>query len=486
MSTRSVRTPTSILRLGYARADVTPPVGIYHRMWGAASHDRASGVHRPLAADLILLQPAAGGGPGMARLQLDLVLLANAQSDALIESISAVSGVAPDRVLVTHSHSHAAGFFLPDRMPLPGGELIGPYLDSLKTRVEELTRQALDDLRPAVITYAAGRCDMAANRDYRDEERQIYVTGYNPDAPADDTVVVARVEDEAGKPRLGIVHYACHPTTLAWENSLLSPDFAGAMREVFEAGTGSPCVFFQGACGELGPRDGFTGDTGTADRNGRQLGHTALSAYFSLGPARCDFTYRGPVESGATLGAWAWTPFTGSRTEAASRWAGGAFTVDLPYRDLPGREELRRDLERYSEEQGKAEAAGDAAAARDAGARAERCRRWLGRLADMPEGASFPFRYSVFRLGDAVWITCSGEPYNEVTQELRRRFPGLALLLSPVAGDPQVAYLLPEDRYGLGLYQEQPSCLAPGCLELLTAAVSGRITEISGRQPLPA
>ena len=485
MSTRTVPAPTSILRLGYARAEVTPPVGIYHRMWGAARHDRASGVHRPLVADLILLQPAAGG-PCLARLQLDLVLLTNAQSDALIESVAAVSGIEPDRVLVTHSHSHAAGFFLPDRMPLPGGELIAPYLASLKARVEELTRQALDDLRPAVVTYAAGRCDMAANRDYRDEERQIYVTGYNPEAPADDTVVVARVEDEAGKPRLGIVHYACHPTTLAWENSLLSPDFAGAMREVFEAGTGAPCVFFQGACGELGPRDGFTGDTETADRNGRQLGHAALSACFSLGPARCDFTYRGPVVSGATLGTWAWTPFTGSRAAAASQFAGGAFTVDLPYRELPDRERLRRDLERHTGEQGKAEAAGDAAAARDAGARAERCRRWLGRLADLPEGASFPYRYSVFRLGDAVWITCSGEPYNELIQELRRRFPGLVLLLSPVAGDPQVAYLLPQDRYGLGLYQEEPSCLAPGCLERLTAAITGRISELSGRRPVRA
>ena len=116
---------------------------------------------------------------------------------------------------------------------------------------------------------------------------------------------------------------------------------------------------------------------------------------------------------------------------------------------------------------------------------AERCRRWLGRLADLPEGASFPYRYSVFRLGDAVWITCSGEPYNEMTRELRRRFPGLVLLLSPVAGDPQVAYLLPEDRYGLGLYQEEPSCLAPGCLELLTGAITARIAEISGRQPVP-
>ena len=485
MSTRIVRTPTSILRLGYARADVTPPVGIYHRMWGAARHDRASGVHRPLVADLIVLQPTEGRGRGFARLQLDLVLLGNAQSDVLIESIASVSGIEPDRVLVTHSHSHSAGFFLPDRMPLPGGERIAPYLDSLKARVEELTRQALDDLRPATISYAAGRCDMAGNRDYRDEERQIYVTGYNPDDPADDTVLVARVEDEAGKQRLGILHYACHPTTLAWENSLLSPDFAGAMREVFEAETGAPCVFFQGACGELGPREGFTGDTAIADRNGRQLGHAALSAYFSLGPARCDFTYRGPVESGATLGTWAWTPFAGSRTAAASQWAGGAFSVDLPYRQLPEKERLRLDLERHTVEQAEAEAGGDAAAARDARARAERCRRWLGRLADLPEGASFPYRYSVFRLGDAVWITCSGEPYNEMTRELRRRFPDLVLLLSPVAGDPQVAYLLPEDRYGRGLYQEDPSCLAPGCLELLTGAITACIAEISGHRPVP-
>ena len=40
--------PQSRCLIGVSRADVTPPVGIYHRMWGAAKHDKATGVHRPL------------------------------------------------------------------------------------------------------------------------------------------------------------------------------------------------------------------------------------------------------------------------------------------------------------------------------------------------------------------------------------------------------------------------------------------------------
>jgi hypothetical protein len=39
------------------------------------------------------------------------------------------------------------------------------------------------------------------------------------------------------------------------------------------------------------------------------------------------------------------------------------------------------------------------------------------------------------------------------------------MIISPVSGDLQIAYLLPKDRYGVGLYQEEPSILGPGCLE---------------------
>src|SRR5437763_5695315 len=55
-----VDTPQTRCQAGVARGDITPPVGIYHRMWGAATHDKAAGVHRPLLATLLWLQPLSG------------------------------------------------------------------------------------------------------------------------------------------------------------------------------------------------------------------------------------------------------------------------------------------------------------------------------------------------------------------------------------------------------------------------------------------
>ena len=323
---------------------------------------------------------------------------------------------------------------------------------------------------------------MAANRDYRDSERDIYATGYNPDQAAED-LVVAHVTNTDSRPRLHFVHYACHPTTLAWDNSMLSPDFVGATRETIAQHTGLPCVYFNGPCGELGPKDGFTGDIAVADRNGRQLGFAALSALESLGPDRHDHCYAGPVVFGATIGTWAWTPFADDREAAARRWFGDTFHVDLPYRPLPNPEALQADLVTHTEAQRRADEVGDEAVARDAGAKAERSRRWLRRIAELPQGAGCPYGFSVLEMGDATWITYSAEPYSTLASELRVQFPSKVIVINPVAGDSQLAYLLPKDRYGIGLYQEEPSSLAAGCLEVVTDAMTKAIESLTGLSP---
>ena len=61
-----VDTPQSSCRLGVARVDITPPVGIYHRMWGAATHDRSTGIHRPLVATAVVFQPSEASELGAA------------------------------------------------------------------------------------------------------------------------------------------------------------------------------------------------------------------------------------------------------------------------------------------------------------------------------------------------------------------------------------------------------------------------------------
>ena len=492
MSTTKVPSPTSRLRLGHARVDITPPVGIYHRLWGAARHDRATGVHRPLFADVLALAPLSeegdAGRPQLVRAFLDLAGLVQSQHRDAVAALAAGAGTRPEQVVLTYSHTHSSGWFVPDRIPLPGGELILPYLAGLYDRLREAGQQASAALRETTITYATGHSAMGASRDYHDQDGGIYACGYNPDEPADDTVTLARFTDAARHLTGTLVHYACHPTTLAWENSLISPDYPGALRKTVERVTGAPCVFAQGACGDIGPRRGFTGDVSVADRNGEQVAYAALEALTSMGLPQTDFSYGGPVVSGATLGTWRDAPHSdASRLKETQVFEGGAFTVDLPIKPRPDRQALSDEMVGLEVAEREARARGDTVAARDAGARIERARRWLARLDDLPTGETFPLQCTSYRLGDAVWVASGGEPYSAIQTELRKRFPSTTIVFSPLMGDLQVAYLLTREKYGTGLYQEEPSILAPGCLELLTEALvdqitrQGAVTSMSGR-----
>src|SRR6185437_2224657 len=104
------------------------------------------------------------------------------------------------------------------RAGFPGGELIGPYLDSVAERLAELALQAMRQAQPATILYGRGRCDLAAHRDAGDERTGQFVCGLNPAGPADDMVLVARIVADGGGVLADVVNYACHPTTLAWGN----------------------------------------------------------------------------------------------------------------------------------------------------------------------------------------------------------------------------------------------------------------------------
>ena len=485
MSTAQLLSPTSQVEFGLAQIDITPPVGIYHGFWGPARHDRATGVHRPLTAEVMALGPV-GSGVQLIRVQLDLIGLISTIHDEIGLVLAEISGLNIAQIVMTYSHSHASGWYVPDRYHLPGGELIPAYLADLKAKLQQACRQALAKMQIVTITYATGRCTMATNRDYWDDENSRYVVSHNPDSAADETVLVGRISDKSGQLVATLVNYACHTTTLAWQNTLISPDYVGAMREKVEQETDGICVFLLGACGDLGPKEGFVGDPAIADRNGRQLAYAALSALQSMGPPTTDFAYLGPVISaGAALGPWGSEPFSEDRQKQVSRFSGGSYTIDLPLKPKPDLRELQQQMDTWLARQQEADARGAEIEARDCGAQAERARRWLARLKDLPEGDSYSYHYTVHRLGDAVWITCGGEPYSALQIELRRRFPELILVISPLSGDSQVAYLLSKDRYGQGIYQEDPSILAPGCLEAVIEAISDRISKLVASIPNP-
>jgi len=477
-----VDTPQSFCRLGVAQCDITPPVGIYHRTWGAATHDQSTGTHRPLTATALVAEPLQGYRAGDAQrlvlVCLDLCMLWHAELQDLRTAVCQANGLASDELQVTFSHTHSTGLMGKERSNLPGGHLIPPYLDELTKRVSKIVGAALKSTCPGAIAYGVGRCDLGQNRDFWDAERGEFVCGLNPGGPTDDTVLVARCSDDEGKVLATLVNYACHPTTLAWDNTLISPDYIGAMRELVEGTTHAPCLFVHGASGDIGPREGFVGDVKVADRNGRQLGYAALSALESLPQAGTVFEYAGAVVSGATIGTWKHRPLDPLAREAKSYWRSRAWTVDLPYRtDLPKKADTEAELARWQAEEKAAAARGDTIGARDCHAQAERMFRLLGRIKTFPTGKTFAMPVALWQMGDAFWLLVEAEYYNVFQRELRRRLPHNPLLVATMTNGWRQTYLPTRESYGKGIYQESIAHLAAGTLETLTEAIAAQLHE---------
>ena len=470
-----VETPQSRCLAGVSRCDITPVVGTYHRMWGAATHDRSTGVHRPLSATALVMRglDASPTAPDQQHvvLAIDHCLLWTTEMKALLESVSGASGVPQDQLTIFFSHTHGAGLMGLERRELPGGDLIPIYLDQLAANLARLIGESIDQLEPSTIVYGRGSSDLATNRDFFDEQRGHYVCGYNPTGEADDTVLVARITSDSHQTLATIVNYACHPTSLAWENTLISPDYIGAMREIVETATGAPCLFIQGASGEIGPREGFVGDVRVADRNGRRLGYSALAALEGLPSPGTRFAYVKPVISGATLGTWEYQPESPDRIAQRSTWRSRRAIVPLPYRkDLPVRAELEQDLVHWRAVEELAQLAGQELEARDAHAMIERANRRLTRVASLPEGPSYPYPIVAWQVGDAIWLAFDGEHYNMLQRVLRDRFPNIALIIGTIANGSNVWYLPDEGSFGKGLYQEEVSILEKGSLERVIQA----------------
>ncbi len=473
-----VDTPQSVCRLGLARCDVTPPVGIYHRMWGAATHERATGVHRPLTATALVFQAlhSSGADSEQVVIAVDHCLLWAREMEALLRSLCEATGLRMEQVLVAFSHTHSAGLMGLERTHLPGGDLIPPYLRELTARVTAIVQEARRAVQPATVEYTTGRCELAGQRDFWDEVSGQFVCGFNPQASGDDTVLAARITGAQGQTLATVVNYACHPTTLAWENTLISPDYVGAMRELIERATGAPCVFLQGASGDLGPREGYVGDVAVADRNGRQLGYAALAALEALPPPGTRFEYTGPVVSGATLGAWAHVPLDGRSLEDKSRWRWRHWQLDLPYRPgLPTAEETRTQRAGWLAGEQAALQAGDTAKARDCHAMVERMDRQMLRVGTLPPGPNFGLPIVLWQIGDAFWLGVEAEHYQVLQRSIRERFPGVPIMVMTIANGSRAAYLPPADAYGKGIYQESIAVLAPGCLEQVIENVGRQI-----------
>ena len=440
---------------GVARRDITPPVGIRAKNWGAARSDVSTGAHRPLTLTALALRSGPDAEP-LVLITADLSVWRRTEDEWSVRgAVLDAHGLGPARVMLHLVHTHASPSIHASDVDEPGGEGIPDYLRAVRDAAVSATGEALAGWVPVTMTVATGRSSVAACRDLPLDER--YVVGFNPHVDADDTVLVARIAASDGPVLATIVNYACHPTTLAWENTEVSPDFVGGLREVVETATGgAPCVFLQGASGDLAPREQYSGDTDLADRHGFAIGHAVLAALQTLPAPSHGLALDGVVESGAPLAAWRPRPTTWPAEIAVDRTE-----LSVPVKPLPTLEELERRW-----------------AAIDPLARAERIRRARSQRTNLAAGTTTTQPVWTWRLGELVFVGQPGEAYSVFQRELRRQVPEAGVFVLNLTNGASLGYLPPQDAYGRDIYQVWQTAYGAGALEQVTAHAITRAREL--------
>jgi len=320
---------------------------------------------------------------------------------------------------------------------------------------------ALGSLSPATIEWGTGHCDVASNRDLDLDGRAL--VGFNPSRHADDTLLVGRLCGGDGAIMATIVNYACHPTTLAWQNRQLSPDYVGALREIVETATEAPCLFLQGASGELAPREQYTGDLSLADRHGTAIGHAALATLATMPSPATALRLVGVVESGAPLAMWHTIP-----ADLSSQLTASITEIMLPLRALPTLSELETewaDIDPLSRDE-----------------RLRRARHQRDGYIDLDNSpATVAHKIWTVQIGDAVIVAHPGEAYSAFQSELRRRFPERAIIVANLTNGPGFVYLPDAQAYRRNAYQAWQTPLAEGALEMLTEAAAAAIASATLR-----
>lgn len=453
------RFPSLRARIGVSRWDITPDLDVCAKNWGAAKHWFATGVHRRLVGTAMMIGSIDGDAPPLLLISLELGWWRSRRDgDTLRKAVGDGLALPEANVIVHLTHTHAGPVLDSDAPAEANPESARAYLAKLAQGCVAGARDALRAMQPATMLFRQGRCSLATERDFIDPAKpERYLTGFHPGAAANDALLVARALDDEGKTLATLVNYACHPTTLAWDNPLISPDYPGAMRELVESETsGAPCLFLLGACGEYAPAEQYTGDVSVADQHGRELGHAVLATLQPMLNGRSHLRFDGAVESGAPLAAWSAIAQPASPTvRAITR----GIELDLKS-DLPTLGEIDAALARKPE-----------------GFEYERLLRKRRVRMSFSEGSTSAEKIWIWQLGDAVLCGVPFEGYAALQIELRAAFPHKTIIVMNIANGI-LGYLPPQHLYDHNIYTVWQTPYDRGSLERVIECAKSGVSEL--------
>jgi hypothetical protein len=257
-------------RAGFGKQNVTPSRPM--PMWGyGARHDALStGVRDPLFAKAVVIE---AGSQRLAIVALDLGRAPAADSMARIRD-AIKTDYKIEHVLVCGSHTHHGPVIeLRDREGEGKGRFDDAveYAANLEAKIVQAIGSAVETLTDAKIAWGTDTVHMNRNRHSKLENK-----------PIDSELGVIRLDTIDDKPIAILLNYAAHSTMLDARDLRYSADWPGQMTEAAEKLCGAPCLFLQGAAGDLSPRTDDS--TRTIETYGAKLGQEVATIFGRLKP----------------------------------------------------------------------------------------------------------------------------------------------------------------------------------------------------------
>lgn len=238
---------------GTAWEEITPDrplplLGQMHVRLGQYTHD-------PLTVNAVVF---ADGEQRVALLSIDVCLLPDGLVRSLQQAVAAATGLAPNTVILTATHTHVA----PCTTSMLAGEADPGFLQHLEQAIVKAVQRALADLEPVALYAGRGYLEqMGWNRRgmRRDGSCHMYWGSWKEDfvgleGPRDGEVGVIWATKADGQVKVIIPSFATHPNCVEGE-SYYSADLPGQVRRVLRATLGEAVgvVYLTGAAANTAP-----------------------------------------------------------------------------------------------------------------------------------------------------------------------------------------------------------------------------------------
>ena len=461
-----------MLNAGVARVDISPKVGVAHAGWGAQTHQVSVGNDMPLYVTALVVTK---DDVELAIVDVDIGIFTNHQDKDIRELISKESGIPFGNIRLAYTHTHSGPITFGQWIK-EGIDLANEWWNTIPAACVKAVVEAKATAQPARTGFGRGSCDVNINRRPARDNGELF-TGRNWNGAVDHSVDVVSFDDADDNPIATIVNYAMHPTIMAHENQWVTPDFPGPMRSVVEHAVGGLCLFLQGASGNQGPVDGFTGDLRVYRKTGSKLGAEAARVRLGIEPRERKERLEQILASGTDLGIYSKVP----TNESDDTVAVINVSTDLPSRDVISFQDAQAAFDAGEKELESIRVSGASEEdIRKAVSKVMRANIQLNvaRLSDAnTRDGHIEIIAQSMRIGETVLVSIPVEPFVELAQAVKERSSSANTVFSGFSNG-HINYLATDIAHEEGGYEVSVSVFAPGSAELAIEASLEAIDQV--------